>query len=77
MIKQYHKWKDRRHRSAIKPLLYLIVELLLMVLLCFIVSKFEILLLNILVAVGCIYFFIISSWKRYRMVMERQKYYEE
>jgi len=77
MIKRYHKWKDRRHKSAIKPLIYLLVELLLLALLCFIVFQFKILLLNVLTVVGCIYFFIISSWKRYWIVMERQKYCEE
>ncbi|MDD2451828.1 MAG: hypothetical protein PHU67_07950 [Sulfurovum sp.] len=77
MIKQYNKWKERRHRSFIKPKLYLLVELLLMAVLCFIVFQCGIVLLNVLVVVGCIYFFITSSWKRYRMVMERQKYYKE
>jgi len=77
MIKQYNKWKERRHRSFIKPKLYLLIELLLMAALCFIVFQFEILLLNVVVVVGCVYFFIISSWKRYRIVMARQKYYEE
>ncbi|MDD3592609.1 MAG: hypothetical protein PHO65_08210 [Sulfurovum sp.] len=77
MIKQYQKWKERRHRSFIKPKLYLLMELLLMAVLCFIVFQFGILLLDVLAVVGCVYFFIISSWKRYRMVMERQKYYKK
>lgn len=77
MIKKYHKFKDRRHKSDTKPLLYLLVELLLISLLCWIVFQFKILILNVLVVIGSIYFFITSSWKRYQDVRERQKYYKE
>ena len=77
MIKPYHKFKDRRHRSAIKPFLYLMMELALFGILCWIVFQFDILLLNVLVVVGSLYFFITSSWKRYQNVRARQKYYKE
>lgn len=77
MIKQYHKFKDRRHKSFIKPLLYLLMELALFIGLCWIIFQFDSLLLNVLTVVGSIYFFITSSWKRYLNVRARQKYYEE
>ena len=77
MIKQYHKHSDRRHRSAIKPLLYLLVELVLIGIACFAVFQLDSLILNVVIVVASIYFFITSSWKRYRMVRERQKYYDE
>ncbi|UFH59534.1 hypothetical protein [Sulfurovum mangrovi] len=78
MMNQYDKkGKDRRHKSAIMPLIYLLVELVLIGILCFIVFQFDILIVNVLVVIGAIYFFITSSWKRYRKVRARQKYYKE
>ncbi|MDM5272244.1 hypothetical protein PGH07_08630 [Sulfurovum sp. zt1-1] len=78
MIKQYHKHGDRRHKSSLKPLLYLLMELTLLCILCWIVFEvFESTIANVLIVLASIYFFIISSWKRYRIVSGRQKYYEE
>ena len=77
MIKQYHKNGDRRHKSSIKPLLYLLVELVIMGIVCFVVFQLDSLILNVVIIVASIYFFITSSWKRYSIVKARQKYYEE
>lgn len=78
MIKKYHRWRDRRQKSAVKPLLYLLLEAIALFLICVIAYyKLEFLILKVLVALGAIYFFIISSIKRYRIVRDRQKFYDE
>ncbi len=72
---EYHsKWSDRRTASALKPLIYLMIEVIILLMLCWFVSYLDILIITILVCLGAIYFFMTSSLSRYRKVIKRQKY---
>ncbi len=75
---EYHsKWSDRRTASGIlKPFIYLMVEVIMLLALCWFVSLSDILAITILVCLGAIYFFITSSLSRYHKVIKRQKYYK-
>ena len=77
MIKRYHKHSDRRHKSALKPLLFLLLELALLTLICLIIIQLDVLILSIMVIMAASYYFIIYSLKRYRLVRDRQKFYDE
>lgn len=78
MIHEYRKHQDRRHKSAVKPLLYLILEFILLAIVCLMVHFLvELTIIHVLVVVGALFFFITSSLKRYRMVRDRQKFYKE
>jgi len=71
----YHsKWSDRRSSSRVKPFIYLMVEVIILVSLCWFVSSLDILIITILVSLGAIYFFITSSLLRYNKILKRQKY---
>jgi len=72
---EYHsKWSDRRRSSAVKPFIYLMIEVIILVSLCWFVSLLDILIITILVSLGAIYFFMTSSLSRYSKVLKRQKY---
>ena len=73
---EYHsKWSNRRTASGIlKPFIYLMVEVIILLALCWAVSLLDILVITILVCLGAIYLFITSSLTRYRKVIKRQKY---
>ena len=75
---EYHsKWSDRRRAvGRLKPFIYLMVEVMILLALCWFVSLSDILAITILVCLGSIYFFITSSLSRYRKVIKRQKYYK-
>ena len=78
MIEQYHKHKDRRHKSAVKPFIFLLLELLALTLVCVLVFfQVEFVIVKVLVVLGAIFFFIMSSLKRYRRVRDRQRFYDE
>ncbi len=71
----YHsKWSDRRNASAVKPFIYLLVEVIILVSLCWFASLLDILIITIFVSLGAIYFFITSCLVRYRKVIKRQQY---
>jgi len=75
MAEYRSKWSSRRKASGIfKPLLYLMIETIIMVLLCWFISFLDILPLTIVVALGIGYFWFTSSLKRYNKVIVRQKY---
>jgi len=77
MRRYYTKWSDRRTAHGIvKPLLYLIIESTALVMLCWLVSLFNILVLTLLAVLGAIYFFMTSSLPRYKRARKRQKYSE-
>ena len=72
---EYHsKWSDRRTASALKPFIYLMIEVIILLMLCWFVSYLDILIITILVSLGAIYFFMTSSLSRYNKVLKRQKY---
>lgn len=73
---EYHsKWSDRRTASGnFKPLMFLIIELIALLMACWLVSLFDILLITILVCLGAMYLFMTSSLPRYDKVKKRQKY---
>ena len=77
MIKKYHSYKDRRSSSHVKPLAFLMVEFLLLGLITWLAFIFAPLWASTLILVASLYFFMTSCLKRYRAVIERQKYYEE
>ena len=75
---EYHsKWSNRRTASGrLKPFLYLMVEVMLLVTVCWFTSFVGILAVTILVSLGAIFFFMTSSLSRYRKVIKRQQYYK-
>jgi len=75
---EYHsKWSNRRRASGIlKPFIYLMVEVIILLALCWFVSLSDILAITILVSLGSIYFLITSSVVRYQKVIKRQQYYK-
>lgn len=77
MIKKYRKFLERRHKSTLKPLLYLFLEMIILGLMCWIVFQLDILPLNILIVAASLYFFVVYSLKRYTKVQERQHFYKE
>jgi hypothetical protein len=71
----YHsKWSDRRKASRVKPFIYLMVEVIILVSLCWFVSLLDILIITILVSLGAIYLFMTSSLPRYNKILKRQKF---
>jgi len=72
---EYHsRLSDRRRASGVKPFIYLMIEVIILGMICWFVSFLNILILTILVCLGAIYFFFISSLPRYSKVKKRQKY---
>ncbi len=73
---QYHsKWSDRRTASgSLKPFIFLTIEFSALLMVCWFVSLFNILVITILASLGATYFFMTSSLSRYRKVKMRQKY---
>ena len=65
--------RNRRAKGKnLKPIVFLILELLLLVLLVFVISYFEITFLTIVSALAAFYFFIMSSFARFRKIRFRQ-----
>jgi len=74
-MKYHSKWSDRRVASGnLKPFMYLILETVALLMACWLVSLFDILLITILVCLGAMYLFMTSSFPRYNKVKKRQKY---
>jgi len=73
---RYHsKWSDRRTAAGdLKPFMFLIIELVALLMACWFVSLFDILVITILVCLGAMYLFMTSSIPRYNKVKKRQKY---
>ncbi len=73
---RYHsKWSDRRTAVGnLKPFMFLMIELTALLMACWLVSLFGILLITILVCLGAMYLFMTSSVPRYDKVKKRQKY---
>ncbi len=77
MKRYYTKWSDRRTASGeFKPLVYLLLEAIALIMLCWFISLFQVLPVTIVMIIGAIYIFIMSSLPRYRKVRKRQKYSE-
>ena len=74
-MRHYDKWADRRMSSnKLKPFIFLLIEAVALLMICWFISLFGILLMNVLVSVGALYFFMTSALPRYRKVIKRQKY---
>jgi hypothetical protein len=76
MINRYHRWKDRRKSSAVKPLVYLLVELGIMVLISWVAFILVPLWVSVPIIVALLYLFMTNCLKRYRTVRDRQKFYK-
>ncbi|RRS30604.1 MAG: hypothetical protein P794_06575 [Epsilonproteobacteria bacterium (ex Lamellibrachia satsuma)] len=71
---EYHsRLSDRRRASTVKPLVYLVIEAIILGAVCWFVSYLNILILTVLVCLGAIYFFLTSSLPRYNKIIKRQK----
>ncbi len=76
-MRYYNKWSDRRSASGnLQPFMFLIIEVIALMMVCWLVSLFGILFITILACLGAIYFFMTSSLPRYRKVKMRQKYFK-
>jgi len=74
-MKYNSRWSDRRIASGdLKPFMFLIIEVIALMMVCWLVSLFGILFIAILAYLGAIYFFMTSSLPRYNKVKKRQKY---
>ena len=74
-MRYYNKWSDRRSASGnLQPFMFLIIELIALLMACWFVSLFGILVITILVCLGAMYLFMTSSFPRYNKVKKRQKY---
>ena len=75
MKRYYSKWSDRRTaQGSLKPFIYLVIEFIVLLMLCWFVSLFDILIITIFAGLGAMYFFMTSSLPRYNKVKNRQKY---
>lgn len=73
---EYHgKSTERRSANGImKPMAFLMFEVIVLASLIYFIYLLDILIITILSALGAIFFFITSSLVRYRRVRKRQKY---
>ena len=76
MIKEYHKWRDRRHASGTKPIVFLLLELILLCLISWFVFIVAPLWIAIIVVVSLLYFFMTNCLRRYHNIKNRQQFYE-
>jgi hypothetical protein len=76
MSNTYYDHHERRHASKIKPLAFLLVELLVYIGIVWGAFVFIPLWGAAPIGVALLYFFMTSSLKRYHKVEDRQKYYE-
>ena len=66
--------RERRSKgTSSKPVVYLIVEMLLLMLIVYLISFAEIKLLTVISALVAIYIFIMSCMVRYRRIKARQE----
>ena len=77
MIKKYHKWRDRREASGIKPLLFLLLEFLLIGLASVLVFFIAPIWVSGIVTVALLYFFMTNCLRRYNKIKERQQFYDK
>jgi len=69
------KWSDRRSaQGSIKPLLYMIIEIISLLMACWLVSAFNFLIVTIIAYLVAFYYVITSVLPRYKNVLKRQKY---
>ena len=74
-MRYYDKWIDRRMASGkLKPFMFLIIESIALLMICWLVSLFGVLFMTVLVSLGAIYLFMSSALPRYNKVIKRQKY---
>ena len=70
-----NKWTDRRRASdSLRPFIFLLMEIIALLMVCWVVSLFGVLFITILVSVGAMYFFMSAALPRYNKVVKRQKY---
>jgi len=75
MKHEFTKWDDRRSaQGKAIPVLFLLLEIILLALLCWIPSSFGMVYLTVLTAAVAVYFFFTSSWYRYKKVIRRQQF---
>ena len=70
-----NKWSDRRtSASSFKPFLFLMLEAFALLMICWIVSSFDVLFMTVTVSVGAMYLFMRTSIPRFNKVIKRQKF---
>lgn len=69
------KWSDRRTAAGgFKPFFFLMLEIIALVIICWVVSSFGVLFVSVLVSVGAIYLLMTNSLPRFNKVIKRQRY---
>jgi Flp pilus assembly protein TadB len=78
MRQGYRNWQERRrHRGPLMPLTYLILELILLMMIIYVVSVFNIPILTLATIVLALHYFITSCLPRYHRAIRRQKYIKD
>lgn len=73
-MRYQNRWDERRLASGgLKPCLFLIIEIIALLMVCWFVSLFGVLFMTVLVSIGAIYFFMTSALPRYHKAKKRQK----
>jgi hypothetical protein len=74
-MKYISKWSDRRSaQGSIKPLMYMVIEIISLLMACWFVSVFNFLIVTIIAYLAAFYYVITSVLPRYKKVLKRQKY---
>ena len=77
MKKEYTKWTDRRHsQGTVQPQIFLLLELIALLMCCWVVSVFDNIFFNVFAVAVALYLFMSSSLPRFREVLDRQKFSE-
>jgi len=77
MQKTEHKTRRVERRTALgnlKPFLYMVLESIALLMLCWLVTKFDILYLSTVLYIGTMFYIITSIIPRYRKAIKRQEY---
>lgn len=70
-----NKWSDRRSaEGSMKPLSYMMIEVITLLMACWFVSVFNFLIVSIFAYLAAFYYVITSVLPRYKKVHQRQKY---
>ncbi|PHS34497.1 MAG: hypothetical protein COA92_00970 [Sulfurovum sp.] len=68
------KWSDRRSAAGSnKPFIYMFLEIITILMACWLISKFDFLIVSIISYLVGMYYIITSVIPRFKKVMKRQK----
>jgi len=77
MQKIEHETRRIERRTALgkfKPFLYMVLEIVALLMLCWLVTKFDILYLSTVLYIGTMFYIVTSVIPRYQKAMRRQEY---